>query len=146
MILILSNKWDVTVDFVVRELRRRAHPFLRINTEDLISEAATVALPNFAVHVAKGGRIYELSEEVHVIWNRRPGKPFDDVPMDKRPSAATQHFVSDQWYSWLEALQLLEGVTWVNHPTSASAMESKIRQLWQAVRIGFSIPDTIVSK
>jgi glutathione synthase/RimK-type ligase-like ATP-grasp enzyme len=145
MILILSNKWDLTVDFVVRELRRRGNNFLRLNTEDLISEQATIVLPEFRLVISRGSRTYNLATHVGVIWNRRPGKPFDDVPASERPSLATQRFVNDQWYSWLEALQLLPDVVWINHPHANNAMESKIRQLWLASKVGFSIPTTIVS-
>lgn len=145
MILILSNKWDVTVDFVVKELRQRNHPFLRLNTEELAVEQATVSLPDFHIWVSKRSEVYDLTRDIRVIWNRRPGKPFDDVPRIERPSLATQHFVNDQWYSWLESLQLIPGVTWINHPQADSAMESKIRQLQLASRIGFPIPRTLIS-
>lgn len=145
MILILSNKWDITVDFVVAELRRRGHNFFRLNTEDLISEQATIMLPEFHVFVSKQLETYDLTKDVGVIWNRRPGKPFDDMPLAERPSLATQRFVNDQWYSWLEALQLLPDVVWINHPHVNNAMESKIRQLWLASRMGFPVPATIVT-
>ncbi|MDD2466750.1 MAG: hypothetical protein PHI97_22355 [Desulfobulbus sp.] len=145
MILILSNKWDLTVDFVVMELQSKGHEFLRLNTEDLISEKATINLPDFQITISKNGRIYDLLRDVTVIWNRRPGKPFDFVPNDERPSLAVQRFVNDQWYSWLEALQLIPEVTWINHPVNNDAMESKVRQLYLASKIGFSVPQTVVT-
>lgn len=145
MILILSNKWDLTVDFVVAELHARGGAFLRINTEDLTSGDATVTLPEFRILASKSRRSHDLTREVTVIWNRRPGKPFDDIPLEKRPSGAVQRFTNDQWFSWLEALQLIPNVTWINHPRSNDIMESKIRQLFLASRAGFRIPDTIVS-
>lgn len=145
MILILTNKWDLTTDFVVRKLRQRGHEFLRLNTEALASEVATITLPDFHILVSKQGELYDLTDDVGVIWNRRPGKPFDDVPSEDRPSAATQRYVNDQWYSWLEALQLLQDVTWINHPYANSLMESKIRQLRLASKLGFSVPETIIS-
>lgn len=145
MILILSNKWDITVDFVIRELRSRGHNFLRLNTEDLTSERATITLPDFHIWVSKQDDLYDLANDVRVVWNRRPGKPFDDSPLEEKPSLGTQHFVNDQWYSWLEALQLLPNVTWINHPEAGSKMESKVRQLWLADKLGFLIPDTICS-
>src|SRR3989304_10162962 len=74
VILILSNKWDLTVDFVVRELQRREHSFLRLNTEDLVSQKATITLPDLHIFVSKHQKIYDLTKEVRVIWNRRPGK------------------------------------------------------------------------
>ncbi len=145
MILILSNKWDISADFVVSELRRQSYPFLRLNTEDLASGIATVELPQLQIKVSKRDKIYELVKEVHVIWNRRPGKPYDDVLLENRPSIATQRFVNDQWYSWIEALQLIPNVVWINHPQANNAMESKIRQLWLASNIGFQIPNTLIS-
>jgi glutathione synthase/RimK-type ligase-like ATP-grasp enzyme len=145
MILILSNKWDISADLVVAELRRQNYPFLRLNTEDLVSGIATVTLPNLKILVSKRKKIYDLAKEVRVIWNRRPGKPYDDVPLENRPSEATQRFVNDQWYSWLESLQLLPGVVWINHPQANNAMESKIRQLWLASNMGFTIPKTLIS-
>jgi glutathione synthase/RimK-type ligase-like ATP-grasp enzyme len=104
-----------------------------------------VTLPNLQILVSKREKIYDLAKEVRVIWNRRPGKPYDDVPLESRPSIATQRFVNDQWYSWLEALQLLPDVVWINHPQANNAMESKIRQLWLASNIGFQIPKTLIS-
>lgn len=145
MILILSNKWDLTVDFVVTELQRRNHALIRLNAEDLPNGRATILLPELKILVSKQNKTYDLTKDVHVIWNRRPGKPFDDVPDEERPSAAVQRFVNDQWYTWLESLQLLPAVTWINHPQVNDAMENKARQLLLASRVGFRIPETLIS-
>ena len=39
MILIVTNKRDITSDFIVLELRRRGVPFYRLNSEDIPSGA-----------------------------------------------------------------------------------------------------------
>lgn len=145
MILIISNKWDITVDFVIRELSLIGHPFLRINTEDFINEKTTITMPNFHIIISKQSKLYDLNNNVRVIWNRRPGKPFDDIPKNRRPSKATQKFISDQWFSFIESLQLVPGITWVNHPLANDAMENKIRQLFLAKNLGFNIPETLIS-
>jgi len=145
MILLLSNKWDITVDFVVAELRARGCDFMRINAEDLASGRATICLPELRILVSKRGEVHDLTRTVNVIWNRRPGKPFDDILPSARPSPATQSFVNDQWFSWLEALQLIPNVTWINHPQANDAMENKARQLSMASRIGFQIPETVIT-
>ena len=145
MILILSNKWDLTVDFVVSELRRRGQDYLRINTEDLALGEATISLPEFHIWVTKGAQKHDLTEDVHVIWNRRPGRPFDSVPPEEQPPNSTQRFVNEQWFCWLEALQLLPDVLWINHPLANCQMENKVRQLRLASEGGFSVPSTIVS-
>lgn len=58
---------------------------------------------------------------------------------------ATQKYINDQWYSWLEALQLIPGVTWINHPQINDAMENKVRQLLLASELGFHIPRTLIT-
>lgn len=67
MILILSNKWDMTVDFVISELRRREHDFLRINTEDLVSMRAAIQLPDLIMSLSKHGSTVNLTQRVNVV-------------------------------------------------------------------------------
>ena len=145
MILILSNKWDLTVDLVVLELRKRGLKFIRVNTEDLPSWAAVARFPGGEISLSFNDGKALYAADVTAVWNRRPGHVFDDTPPELRPSEATQKFVTDQWFAWLEALQLQEGVRWVNHPTANSLMENKIRQLKLASQLGFSIPDTLIT-
>ena len=145
MILILSNKWDLTVDFVVYELRQRGANFLRINTEDLVTSQATIYLPDLKIIVSRRGNDYDLTEDIHVIWNRRPGKPFSFVPTEEKPTTGIQSFINNQWFSWIEALQMIRGVTWVNHPQINDEMENKQRQLLLAAQLGFHIPDTVIT-
>lgn len=144
MVLLLTNRWDLSADFVVRGLRDREVPFFRLNAEDLRSGQATLRLPEVSMRVATHGQEYDLSK-VRAVWNRRPGKPFDETPPEDRPSQAVQLFVAEQWFAWLEALELIPGVVWVNEPRAGMAMESKPRQLALANRIGFSVPETCVT-
>jgi hypothetical protein len=145
MILIITNKLDVTADFVVRELRNRNVHYLRLNTEDLVSEQCNISFSPFSIEISKNGKRYDLAQDVKVIWNRRPGKPFDNLNTSEKPSRATIKFINNQWYSWLEVLLLLPDVTWFNHPHANDTMESKVRQLFLAKEIGFNIPNTLIS-
>jgi len=145
MILIISNKWDISVDFVIQLLQDAKHPYLRLNTEDLNSSLATITFPNFQIFFSRKKKTYDLARDIGAIWYRRPGKIFDGMNKDDRPSEATQRFVNDQWYSWIEAIQVVPDITWVNRPQANDAMENKIRQLFLAKVIGFTIPETIVS-
>ncbi len=145
MILILSNKWDLTVDFVVAELRARGNDFVRLNTEDLPSGQSTISLPDLNISVSKNEQTIDLYQSTRVIWNRRPGKPYDNLPENEKPSNAIRSFISDQWLVWLQAFQLIPDVTWVNHPQANYFMENKVRQLAIASKLGFAIPNTIIS-
>jgi glutathione synthase/RimK-type ligase-like ATP-grasp enzyme len=143
MILILSNKWDVTVDFVVKELQSREYPYLRLNTEDLPELSVTTDLSDFSVTVEKEGDTVNISEEVGVVWYRRPGKPFEFT--EEKPDQGTVEYIREQWSAWLKSLQTIPGIKWVNHPTDNDRMESKIHQLRLADNLGFRTPKTVVS-
>ena len=145
MILIVSNKWDITVDFVIAELAKRKHPFIRLNTEDIISNRVSIFLSDFRIMLSKNQQVYDLTRDVSVVWYRRPGKPFDNVQESKSPSFATQKFVNDQWAILIESLQLVSGITWINRPEKNDQMENKIHQLFLASKLGFQIPDSIVT-
>lgn len=143
MILILSNKWDVTVDFVVKELQKRGYPYIRINTEDLPEMSVTTEIPKFSVTIEKQNQTVDLSEEIGAAWYRRPGKPFEFT--EKKPDQATLDYIREQWSAWLQSLQTIPEISWVNHPESNQRMESKIHQLRLADRLGFKIPETTVT-
>src|SRR6266478_9613012 len=105
MILVISNKWDVTVDFVILELQRRKHPYARLNAEDLTDRRATISLPNLSITIGSQREVIDFVHDVRVVWNRRPGYPFDDIPPEQKPSRPLQRFVSEQWCSWRAALE-----------------------------------------
>ncbi|MEZ5414409.1 MAG: hypothetical protein R3F03_08850 [Opitutaceae bacterium] len=145
MILAVTNKRDVSADFVIRELQRRGIPYRRINTEDLAEDACSCELPQFswALDSLSKGRL-NLAD-VKVVWFRRPGNPFDETGVKDRPPAAVQRFVTEQWATWLETIEFAPDCHWVNHPEPSTRFENKIRQLRLAGELGFLIPQTLVS-
>lgn len=146
MILILSNKWDVTVDFVVRELQARDHPFLRINTEDLHDYKVTTEIPDFSIHVENERTEIDVAGEVGAVWYRRPGQAFEFIKSEDQPwSEGILEYIREQWRAWVQSLQAVDGVTWVNDPLANLKMESKIRQLRLASDLGFQIPETLIT-
>lgn len=145
MILILSNKWDVTVDFVIKELQKRDYPYLRINTEDISELAVTTELPDLSIIVEWRGQSVDLTEEIGAVWYRRPKKPFELDEEENQPDAATINHIQEQWGAWWESLQTIPDITWVNHPVENHRMESKTRQLHLAEQIGFEIPETQIT-
>lgn len=145
MILILTNKRDITADFIVSELNAQNASFIRLNTEDLPTGYSVISLPDLEMSLTHHGKTVDLVKSVRVIWNRRPGKPYDNEPAESRPSAAVQNYVNNQWLVWLEGLQLLQDVTWINHPQMNYLAENKIRQLKRASELGFKIPRTLIT-
>lgn len=144
MILILSNKLDLCVDFVIRNLRQRNERFVRLNTEDLPAHGVTIGSPNFEyiLHDETGQR--RLSE-VRSVWFRRPGRLFEDCRQESRPSFPVLRFVQDQWDSVIEGLRSQQNVLWINDPAKNRDAECKISQLRIAVQIGLPIPRTCIT-
>lgn len=145
LILILSNKWDISVDFIVRELSKRGENFIRLNTEDLPYSDCTVSLPDFSFLLPDGKEVTELVGNLKSVLFRRPGRPFEEVESSNLPSEPTLRYSREQWHALIEGLLSINGVLWINNPRANDLMECKIVQLWKAVELGFSIPRTCIT-
>lgn len=141
MILLVTNKRDLTSDVVVLELRRRGLPFYRLNSEDL--PQATI---RFDPRADQGWEI-DFGEkklalrDVRSAYYRRPGAP------EPRPSsdAATHEYLTNEWSAVTRALwNALEG-RWMSSPFSILRAEDKPRQLALAATLGFNLPETLIS-
>lgn len=139
MILLVTNKRDVTTDFVVLELRRRGVPFFRLNTEDL--PQCEIAMPDGdPARLILRGTEGELDlSEITAAYYRRPGGLEAD---DADPVAA---YVTAEWSAILRSLwNALEG-RWLNSPFAILRAEDKPRQLAAARGVGLRVPGTLVT-
>ena len=75
--LILTNKEDITADYVVLELQERSIDYFRFNTEDFPEKIiGTVYFDGKKTLVSfKGVKGTSGLDEVYSIWYRRPGIP-----------------------------------------------------------------------
>lgn len=145
MILILSNKYDISVDYVVRLLLKNKKNFLRINTEDLVNRNVSITFPRFSYKVEKKHNIYDLAHELGSVWFRRPGKPFEFAPKEIRPRESVITFIENQWHTFIEGLKCIDDVFWINDPDKNHIAENKIFQLKLAQKIGLRIPKTCIT-
>jgi len=145
MILILSNKHDISVDYVVRLLLKTKRNFLRINAEDLLHRNVSVTFPKFSYRIGKKSVNYDLVYELGSVWFRRPGKPFEFAPKESRPSDTVVSFVENQWHAFIEGIKCIDNVFWVNDPDKNYIAENKIFQLKLAQKIGLQIPKTCIT-
>lgn len=141
-VLILSNERDASVDWVVRELRRRSAGYLRLNTERLADYSLTVNPVSLRWQLDVRGIPY-LLDEVRSVWYRRPESPTNHIVEGLSPSE--QDLVADQWRAVVRSLRSLPQADWMNDPFRNMAAESKIEQLRQAKSHGFEVPKTIVT-
>lgn len=142
MILLVTNARDLTTDFVVLELRRRGLPWFRLNTE---------RLPTSCVHLGwEADEDWSIAFEaagvrgadVTAAYFRRPGAPEID-PAIADPAERT--YCEAEWAAWLKSLYLRLEPLWLNSPNAIGLAEDKPRQLRAAQRLGFQIPDGLVT-
>lgn len=138
--LIVTNKSDLTSDFIVREMRNRGLQALRLNTEDAPAMIVTHCM-NFGTVLSVGEHRIEL-HSVRAAYFRRPLPPHIN-PIDLPPSSV--QYIHEEWSYLLRSLYLEIGDKWFNHPNKIILAEDKPRQLRVAREIGFLVPETVIT-
>lgn len=139
--MLVTNKRDVTTDFIVLELRRRGLAFHRLNSEDLPT-TSTRFRPEVddGWEIESGGAVFAL-REVRAAYYRRPGTPVPSVAED----LATRDYLADEWSALTRSLWgALEG-RWLSSPFAILRAEDKPRQLALAASLELAIPETLIS-
>jgi len=141
MILIVTNRGDYTADFLILKLQERDVKYLRFNTEDFPFDATSSLTPlGGTVFLEKAGKRFDMSE-ITGVWYRRPEGPA--FPPDFDPQ--TRDFVSRESREFLQGIWRSLDCSWVNHPDRIRVAENKIEQLNRMKKMGFRIPETLVT-
>lgn len=142
MLLLVTNRRDITIDYVVAELKRRQTPFFRLNTEDLPAARCTMAaFPRRAWSLTFGERELKGSE-VKAAYFRRPAQPASNANIS---DDGEREYAEAEWGALLRSLYArLEGM-WLNAPFDIFAAEDKPKQLLLASEIGFNVPEVLIT-
>lgn len=144
-VLIISNKADVTSDFIVKSLKNQGVDYYRLNTEDLFKSVQC----NFNFE----GNVFELYDnrlnitvdllKINAVYYRRPELPIvDNADLDK----GERTFIRNEYIFFLEGLyKILRHALWVNPVDAVRNAENKIYQLQIAKEIGFDTPKSLIS-
>ncbi|WP_324797285.1 ATP-grasp ribosomal peptide maturase [Streptomyces cyaneofuscatus] len=146
-VLVLTALEDVTADWVIAALNEREVPVVRADPADIglgLSFGARIGAgaSAWAGHLVTGSREVELGE-VAAVYYRRPtpyAARFDHLPAQQRDFAATEarHGLGG-------VLSHLHGAYYVNHPGAVTAADFKPAQLQLAVRLGLTVPPTLIT-
>ncbi len=144
-VLVITNKSDLTSDFIVKRLRERGIFFYRFNTEE-ISKSCFLTFDFrknlFMLSDTVLCQQFNLKEFTSVYF-RRPELP--NINTDEISNGEIQ-FLKNEFYYTLEGLyKILKDLYWVSPIYAIREAENKIYQLELAKAIGFSIPDSIVT-
>ncbi|WP_426954958.1 hypothetical protein [Muricoccus radiodurans] len=141
MILVITNRRDITSDYIILELKRRNMEYFRFNTEDL-PEAQVWFRPEEACWTINLGSNIITSKRVSAAYFRRPGA----VSVNSQVKSLPERLYAT--HEWSEVLRSIYGVLdgkWLNSPTAIFRAENKSLQLSTAYSLGFSIPQTIIT-
>jgi len=144
-VLVITNKSDLTSDFIVKRLKERNISFYRFNTEEL-SKSCFLTF-DFQKN------IFTLSDtvlcaqfnlkEFTSVYFRRPELPI--VNYEDLSSGEIQFLKNENFYALEGLYKILKDLYWVSPVYAIREAENKIYQLELAKSIGFSIPDSIVT-
>ncbi len=142
MLLLVTNRRDITMDYVVAELRRRSEPYMRLNTELLPQALCTMAgHPRDAWSISLDGETVQ-GAQISAAYFRRPGAPAVSGQVEDLGERA---YVEAEWSSFLKSLySRLEG-RWLNSPAKIFMAEDKPMQLLLAHEIGFHVPQALIT-
>lgn len=142
MILLVTNRRDITTDYVVAEIRRRQMPFFRLNTELLPSSLCTMSdRKRSSWSIAIDGKEIR-GDQVKAAYFRRPGAP---ILSEEITDTGEKGYIAAEWGSFLKSLYMrLEG-QWLNEPTNIFLAEDKPRQLLMADELGFDTPQACIT-
>ena len=145
MILIITNKTDVTTDLVINELNNRKEHYYRFNTEELgVSVDIILNLTNNTYFITdnKKGISVDLGE-VKSVYYRRPELPdFKGIPLGE----GEKQFWCNEIYYTLEGLyKILRDKFWISPVFSIREAENKIYQIILAQELGFKVPSSLVT-
>lgn len=141
VVLLATNKQDITTDFVVRELQARSVPYLRLNTEDLPQWQVTVSsLVPFDITLRRGHRRHEL-RSFTAGYLRRPLLP--DLP--EFDEAGAREYAGAEWGAIARTIWNAMHDRWLNSPFTILRAEDKPRQLALARRVGLTLPATLIT-
>jgi glutathione synthase/RimK-type ligase-like ATP-grasp enzyme len=135
MLLIITHKQDYTVDFVVNQLNAAAVSYYRLNCDDLLNAP-------YHLHFSTAGGL-DLGQlaQVSAVWFRRVKPP--QLPAGTEPHVA--EYVAGELLALLHNLYLLLDCKWVSQPAAIYQAENKLYQLKIAGKLGFTLPDTLVT-
>ena len=137
--MLVTNRDDLTADWLVLELEARGAPFVRLNTEDYPTRAALTWTLEGATLSGPAGDIG--GAEIDAVWWRRPLAPHMPAQLPE-PEA---RWAASEAAAALDGFWRTIGGRWVNRPASNAQAGNKLEQLARAQRIGFDVPPTLVT-
>lgn len=146
IVLILTSKDDVTVDFIVKELKDREIAYYRLNTEDMPDKISIdFNINNNDYRIIDNIKNVSISFlDVCSVYYRRP--VLNSFSYMESINTQEKNFLKNEMAYVLEGIyKILKDKYWLNNVYDIRQAENKIHQLQIAKEIGFKIPLSLIS-
>lgn len=142
-ILLISNRFDFSTDFIAIELKKRNVDFIRINRDEL--KDYTIKFDPIQPEIIgehKGYSFTISTKYLKSIYYRAPTFLRD---IFQEGLTEEEQLIRTQWTAFVRSLCVFENIKWFNNPTYIYKAEIKPYQLFLANKLGIKIPKTIIS-
>jgi glutathione synthase/RimK-type ligase-like ATP-grasp enzyme len=144
-VLVITNKNDITADFIIKKLKERERDFYRFNTEEL-SNSCFVTLDfqqnRFLLIDTILHKEYNL-KGFTAVYFRRPEMP--TIKSENLSNGELQFIKNEFSYTFEGIYKILKYSYWISPIYAIREAENKIYQLELAKSIGFKIPNSIIT-
>lgn len=139
MLALVTNRDDLTADWLVLELETRGAEFVRLCTEDYPSAIGIELTPDAAVLELSDRTV--SADEISSVWWRRSVAPIMPTARNVDHLAWARREALTAWFGFWGAV---DG-RWVNRSEANARADCKPVQLREARRLGLSVPPTLVT-
>lgn len=144
-VLVITNKSDITSDFIIKQLKETKIPFYRFNTDEL-TKTVFVSLDfskeEFLLFDEHLNEHFYL-DSFTAVYYRRPELPIIEAT---DLTEGELSFLENEIIYTLEAIyRILNSAFWVSSVYSIRNAENKPHQLLIAKKIGLKIPASLIS-
>lgn len=142
-ILIISNKYDFSTDYVIYKLEKLKANYLRLNQDELGNYKILMNPQEEYIECIYNNSSYKISNNhLKSIYYRAP--TFLRINTDVKQTEETQ-FYKNQWSAFVRSLVIFNKVYWMNHPMYTYLAEIKPYQLIIAKEVGLKTPKTFIT-
>ena len=142
-ILLISNRYDFSTDFIAIELKKQNIDFIRINRDELKDYTIKFDPIQPELIGEYEGYSFTISTKyLKSIYYRAPTFLRD---IFQEGLTEEEQLIRTQWTAFVRSLCVFENIKWLNNPTDIYKAEIKPYQLYLAKKLGIKIPKTIIS-
>jgi hypothetical protein len=142
-VLLVSNRFDFSTDFIAVELKKQSIEYIRINRDELkdYSIEFNPIIPELKAEY-KGLTFMLSTKYLKSIYYRAPTFLRD---IFQESLTEDDQLIRTQWTAFVRSLCVFDKIKWLNNPVDIYKAEIKPYQLYLANKFGIKVPKTIIS-